>query len=391
MTDWRVYLTGTHARIDLDGYISNLALLQTMAPQASLMAVVKADAYGHGAIECAQAAVEAGVAWLGVARIDEALLLRRHGVRAPVLVLGPPNPSAIGDAIAMGISLAVGSRLSFDAVVRSAAETELPASVHIKVDTGMHRYGFTPHEVGEIVSRLNAAPNVKVVGVFTHFARADEIDLGPTDEQARIFAGVVERLRTEDHLPEWVHQANSAGILTGRHSGTNLVRAGIASYGLSPSDELAVDERFRPILSLHSAVGRRFALAPGDGVAYGWTYVAEYREEMAVVPVGYADGLPRQLANNGWFVVGGQRAPIRGRVCMDQTIISVNAHIHEGDPVEVYGAGAPMSLEHIGVAAGTNNYEIATRLTARVPRIYYRRGAPDVWEMRLLGMRGRCD
>jgi alanine racemase len=162
-------------------------------------------------------------------------------------------------------------------------------------------------------------------------------------------------------------------------------------YGQSPSGDLRVDNRFMPILELRSAVGRRFTLHRGEGVAYGWSYIAEHDEEVADVPVGYADGLPRQLANAGWFVVRGERAPIRGRVCMDQTIISVPEDAREGDVVTVYGGQSGMTLDSIGELSGTNNYEIATRLMARVPRIFLRDGRPVAWEHLLLGERGVCD
>lgn len=381
-------LGGTHALIDLDAYQRNIALLRSRAQGAACMAVIKADAYGHGAVACARAAVAAGCDWLGVARIEEALLLRREGIDAPLLVLGPPNAARLDQALRAGIALAVGSAASFDAVVQTAARIGEPARVHVKVDTGMHRYGFSVEEAVEVVERLSRNPFITVDGVFTHFARADETDLAPTDEQARRFAAVIARLRERCLLPRWVHQANSAGILTGRFAGTNLVRAGIAAYGLSPSDECRVDAEFRPVLSLRSVIGRRFTLQPGAGVAYGWTYVAERAEEVAVVPVGYADGLPRQLANTGWFVVGGERAPIRGRVCMDQTIVGVPDDAREGDLVTVYGTDGAMTLDDIAAIAGTNAYEIATRVMPRVPRIYLRNGQPVAWEHLLLAARG---
>lgn len=384
-------LAGTHALIDLDAYTANIQALRAAAPHAELMAVVKADAYGHGAVYCGHAAVAAGCAWLGVARISEGLLLRSNGISAPVLVLGPPNLAEITRALDANLTLAVGSRSVLDAVLGVAAGRSSPARVHIKVDTGMHRYGFEPHEVCDLFARLQSHAGIAVDGVFTHFARADERDLSLTDRQVAVFSDVVASLEAAGLLPRWVHQANSAGILIGRTVGSNLVRSGIATYGLDPSDELPAGPYFTPIMTVRAPVGRRFTLPRGEGVAYGWTYVAPETEEDAVVAIGYADGLPRQLANRGWFSANGERAPIHGRVCMDQTIIGAPPGLAEGDLVTVFGPEREaMSLNDIAAIAGTNSYEIATRLMARVPRIYLQCGTPVAWEQPLLGKRGYC-
>ena len=382
--------SGTHAVIDLDAYAANIAVLRSMiGPDVALMAVIKADAYGHGAVECGRAAIAAGARMLGVARIQEALFLRRAGIEGQIVLIGPPSVPEINSALEQDITLCIGSQLALDGVVAVVVRGR-SARVHVKIDTGMNRYGFAPDEICDVVAKLGYA-GVTVEGVFTHYSSADELDPSPTDQQSERFWSAINELTVNGLRPPFVHASNSAAILTGRSAGTNLVRSGIATYGLSPSDEVGVDERFRPVLSLHSVVARRGVLREGEGVSYGRTYVASADEPVAAVPVGYADGLPRRLRNQGWFVVDGERAPIRGSVCMDQTVVSVPDHVTEGDDVLVLGDGSvgEMTFDAIAAMIGTVNYEVATRLMARVPRVYVRGGRPVAWELVLTGERGR--
>jgi alanine racemase len=327
---------------------------------------------------------------LGVARITEGMYLRRAGLDCPIVLIGPPAVAEIPSALEQDITVAVGSRDSLDAI-RSAVGEGKRATVHVKVDTGMNRYGFTPDEVAGVVEALVSEDRVTVDGVFTHFSSADEFDPAPTEEQIARFWSSIAALDARGLRPHYVHTGNSAAIMTGRVDDTNLVRSGIATYGLSPSDDVRVDARFTPVMSMHSVVARRGTLRAGEGVSYGRSYVASANEQIAAVPVGYADGLPRRLRNQGWFVVGGERAPIRGSVCMDQTVVSVPYHVSEGDGVLVFGGGSEgeMSLDDIARLIGTVNYEVATRVMARVPRVYLRGGEPVAWECVLGGGRGR--
>ena len=385
--------SGTHAVIDLDAYASNIfALRSIVGHDVALMAVVKADGYGHGAVECGRAAIAAGSRMLGVARVQEALYLRRVGLDCQVVLIGPPAIGEIADALRHDITLSIGSWMAIDGVV-AGVESAGSARVHVKVDTGMNRYGFAPDELCEAVERLASHPRVTVEGVFTHFSSADELDPAPTDQQIDRFWGAIGRLDSRGLRPPYVHTSNSAAILTGRTRGTNLVRSGIATYGLSPSDEVGIDGRFKPVLSIHSVVARRGRLRAGEGVSYGRTYIASGEESVAAVPVGYADGLPRRLRNQGCFVVDGQRADIRGSVCMDQTVVSVADDASEGDRVLVLGDGSAgeMTFDAIATMVGTVNYEVATRVMARVPRIYVRSGRPVAWELVLGGERGRIE
>lgn len=387
---------GTHAVIDLDAYRSNLQRAVAITGEDfGLMAVVKANAYGHGAVECAEEAVRAGCVYLGVARIDEALHLRRGGIAAPILVIGPANMQQIGLALERDIALTVATRASADAVIAAAARTGRRAIVHVKVDTGLHRYGALPELAIQLARDLEASPHVDLEGIYTHFSSSDEDDPTPTLQQIERFEATVQRLRNEGIEPRHVHLANSAAILTGQFTSTTMVRAGILSYGLDPSEEVPLETSFRQILTVRSVITRRFVLEPGESVSYNRTYTAEQPDEAAAVPIGYADGIERHLSNVGWFAHNGRRCPIIGRVCMDQTVVKVPEDAREGDAVTIIGPGddGAMTVAEVGRLCGTNTYEPVTRLAARVPRIYIRDGKPYRWSVPLLCESGvfECD
>jgi alanine racemase len=383
--------SGTHAVINLDAYEANIRVLRSLVPQSTaFMAVVKADAYGHGAAQCALAAQQAGAAWIGVARISEARYLRANGTTAPILVLGPPNMAEIGDAIDQDITLALGTLQSISAVSDVGIRLGRPARVHLKIDTGMHRFGVAP-ELGAQAARLiEDAPGLALDGVFTHFSCADECDPTATVTETSRFEEAISAIHRAGIEPRWVHLANSAAIVTGRIGPANMVRSGILTHGLSPSDEVTADERFTPTMSIRSVVGRIASLRSGEGVSYGMLYKAKADEPLATIPIGYADGLPRTLANQGWFVINGERRPIRGRVCMDQTIVGNAAGVNEGDVAIIIGPGSEgaMTFESAGHLVGTNCYEVATRLMPRVPRLYRRGERFVAWEHLLTGERG---
>jgi alanine racemase len=315
--------------------------------------------------------------------------LRSAGVDAPIILIGPPAIGEVETALEHDITLTLGSNQAVGELLQRVGQRR--ARVHIKVESGMNRYGFAPDRVVEVVSRLNEHAGIEVEGIFTHFSSADEVDPGPTLRQLERFRVAVRALEERGVRPRYVHAANSAGILTDHFAGTNLVRSGIATYGLSPSPEVPVDGRFKPVMSVWSVVTRRSTLVRDDGVGYGLTYRAVEDEQIAAVPVGYADGLPRRLRNQGWFVIHGERAPIRGSVCMDQTVVSAPARAREGDSVLILGSGATgeMTFDAIAEIIGTVNYEVATRVMARVPRLYLRSGEPVAWEVVLTGERGR--
>jgi alanine racemase len=372
--------------VDLDRLAGNArALLRMLPPEVELLAILKANAYGHGLVPTARAALAGGARWLGVARIEEGLVLRQAGITAPVIVLGPPNHDRLGEAVAADLTLAVGSLADIAAVRQAARALGRRARVHLEVDTGMHRFGAAPDEAVALARALRSDPVFDFEGVYTHFATADAPDCRTLRLQQARFRAVRERLLAEGLHPPVVHQANSAATLRGAigdpdFPGRRLVRVGIVFYGLAPDPSLPLPPGVRPALELRARLARCFTVASGEGISYGHTYVTERPTRCGLVPVGYADGLPRALSNRGWFVVHGVRCPIRGRVCMDQTIVSLEdvPRVQLGDPVLVLGdpASGAMSAWDAAELSGTIAYEILTSLAARIPRIYVRDGEP---------------
>ncbi|MFW6074625.1 MAG: alanine racemase, partial [Chloroflexota bacterium] len=318
------------------------------------------------------------------------LQLRRGGIDAPILVIGPPNLAQVELALQQSIQLTVSTEDSLAAVVNTTDRIGTPATIHVKVDTGLHRYGAMPALAVDLVRRLHETPGVTVEGIYTHFSSSDEENPEPTLAQIRVMRSVIQQLKSEEILPSLVHVANSAAILTKHYSETNMVRAGIATYGLDPSSEVPVEEGFRQILELKSVLSRQFILEAGESVSYNRAYTAEEDHPAGTVPIGYADGIERHLSNAGWFVVGGTRSRILGRVCMDQTVIRVPEEAMEGDEVTIIGSreSGAMTVADVGALCQTNTYEPVVRLAARVPRIFIRDGAPSSWSLPLLGERG---
>lgn len=385
------FRSGTHALVDLDRLEANIhSIRETAGPGLDLLAVVKASAYGHGSVEVARSALQCGAAMLGVARIEEGLELRRSGVTAPILVIGPPNVAEIDQAIAAGLELSVGARSALDAALGTAHRLKTVLGVHLKVDTGMHRYGFFPDEAVNIARGLREDPMIDFAGIFSHFSSADEADLTETHRQQRGFESLLDELDRERLGPRWVHLANSAGIANRVFGRSNLVRAGIMMYGVPPSDDVVVPAGIEPVSQVRSTIARVFSIQAGQGVSYGHAYVADRGERLAVIPVGYADGLERHLSNRGWFLHQGRRCPIRGRVSMDQTLITVPDDAVEGDYVVVFGAGAgdAMTLVDVARLSDTIPHEVMTRLGSRVPRIYHRSGIPVSWWLPMTAERG---
>jgi alanine racemase len=384
--------SGTHAVIDLDRYAANLRTLSALAGEdKTIMAIVKANAYGHGASECARAAVDAGCSYLGVARIDEALQIRKSGIAAPILVIGPPNPAQIGIAFDNDIALTVATEASVEQVLDAAARRQMPAIIHVKIDTGLHRYGAMPALAVRLARQIESSVSTILEGVYTHYSSADEEDSEPTRRQIALFERAVADIHEAGIRPALIHNANSAATITGLFPGSNMVRAGIASYGLDPSDEIPAPNGIGQIISLKTVLTRRFVLGSGESVSYNRTYTAKRDIEAGAVPIGYADGIERHLSNRGWFVWRGEVCPIIGRVCMDQSVAAVPDGAREGDMLTVIGNGedGSMTVAAVGEMCGTNTYEPVTRIAARVPRLYLRSGVPDSWSVPILGESGR--
>jgi alanine racemase len=359
----------TWVEIDLAAIRNNVRELIRIADRP-LMAVVKANAYGHGAVAVARAALQAGASWLGVARCSEGLELRQAGVTAPILVLGATPSAEAQAAISNQLSLALYDRGLGEAYARQAAALSRRISVHIKVDTGMGRLGILPHEAASFGKWALEVPELSIEGVFTHFARADESDPRPTLVQIARFREALEALRGCGVQPRWTHAANSAAILRIPEARFDLCRAGIAVYGLSPSREVPLPSGFQPALSWKACLASSKDLPAGWGVSYGGEYVTSSVETIGAIPVGYADGWRRSAPNQ--VLVEGQRLEVIGRVCMDYCQVRLPAGGAIGDEVVLIGRQGDERIlaEDVALRWGTVNYEVVTGIAARVPRVY---------------------
>jgi alanine racemase len=370
----------TWIEVNLDQIAANVrAVSRIVGTHCRIMAVVKANGYGHGAEMIAESAIAAGANSLAVATVDEGILLRRSGIRAPILVLSPIAPGEVRRALEFDLSLTIATReMAEIAASESARLGGDAAEVHLKLDSGMHRYGTEPSGLLAVARFVHSANGLHLAGVYTHFADADATDLEFTDEQMGVFQEFIATLSAEGIAPGFVHASNSAALLAHPRFHLNMVRLGIALYGLPPSLEFRLPGEIKPALSLKSTVCRVIELEPGDTVSYGRTYRAGTREHAALVPVGYADGLRRDLSNRGEMAIQGTRVPIIGRVCMDQTVVKVveEEPAHLGDMVDVIGTGDANELTFTEVARelDTIPYELVTGLSIRIPRYYWRGG-----------------
>lgn len=361
----------TWAEIHLSHIAHNVKATRALiGSQVRLMAVVKADAYGHGAVPVSRTAIQAGADWLGVATLDEALAIRRSGICAPILVLGYVSPMYANVAAEHDVTLTVVSVEH----ARSLKEIQCSKalSVHLKVDTGMGRLGvLSPDDVAEVARALNGSC-VRLTGAFTHFAQADSLDkshaCGQLDLVRRAFGRLVEVGLKREELT--FHAANSAAIIDMPESYFDLVRLGISLYGVYPSDGVKKDRlNLRQALSLYTRVVQVKHVPPGTTIGYGSTYVTDRETVVATLPIGYADGLFRALSNRGFVKIGRERCPIIGRVCMDQVMIDASRvpSIQVGDVVTVYD---DETLPILSQFAGTIPYELLCAISPRVRRLY---------------------
>ncbi|MCP2335577.1 alanine racemase [Actinomadura rupiterrae] len=364
------------ARIDLDAISGNVAVMREQAGGAEVMAMVKAEAYGHGLVPAARAALAGGASWLGVAKLDEGLRLREAGVLGvPVLVcLGVPGED-YARGVAERLDFAVGARWLLDELAAAAERAGRPVRVHLKADTGMSRGGATPEDWQPLVDAALAAEAtglVNVVGLMSHFACADELDHASVPRQLATFTDMVESAEKAGVRPEVRHLANSAAALTLPDARFDLVRPGIATYGLSPVPSLG-SFGLRPAMTLTASTALVKRVPAGSGVSYGHTYVTESETNLAVVPAGYGDGIPRHGSNVLPVLAAGKRRTIAGRVCMDQFVIDIGDDaLAAGDEVVLFGPGdrGEPTAEDWADALGTISYEIVTRIGGRVPRVY---------------------
>lgn len=356
------------AEVDLGAIAHNIGAVRSrLAPSCRLMAVVKADAYGHGVVPVCQAALEAGAAWVGVATLGEGIALRLGGIDAPILVLGGLTAGEVADAVAHQLSISITSLEMAETVLDRPGR--LPMGVHLKVDTGMTRLGVFPRDVAALLDRL-AARGIPLEGCYTQLACADEPDDPMTGEQLARFEPVLEVIR--GRFPRvLVHAANSAAALAAPHTHFDMVRVGLAIYGLYPSPQLRNAAALRPAMRLCSRVVRTARVGPGTAVSYGAAYRTQTSTTIATVACGYADGYPRLAGAGGEVVIRDRRHRIAGRVCMDHLMADVgDAPVAVGDVAQLFGE--TLSADEVAAWAQTVSYEILCGVGLRVPRIYVR-------------------
>jgi alanine racemase len=364
----------TWIEINLSAVEQNVKAVRAAAG-VPVMAVVKANGYGHGAVEVARAALAAGASWLAVSCAEEALVLRAAGISVPILVLGMVTAQEADEAIAAGLSLTVYCRESAELYSQRASALGRSVNVQLKVDSGMGRLGTLPGDQSLSLARtITAMPSVHLEGVFTHLACADEQDPAPTLAQLEKFNGVLQALGEAGIRPAWIHAANSAAALAFPQARFNIVRAGVAIYGVHPSPHVTLPASFRPALSWKARLVSCKVLPPGWGVSYGMEYHTAGEETVGVIPVGYADGWRRNRPNI--VLLGGRRTPVIGRVCMDQCMISLPRDASLGTEVVLIGKqnGEEIRVEEVAGRWGTINYEVITGISARMPRVYVRDG-----------------
>lgn len=358
--------------VDLDVIARNVARLKAHAAAPGLIAVVKAGGYGHGLVPTAHACLAGGADRLAVALVEEGVALRHAGIDAPILVMTEPPASAARALLEADLDPTVYTP-AFLAALNDAAVGGPPARVHVKLDTGMRRVGVPPADWQAVLEAVVAAPQVTFEGLWSHFAVADEPDHPFIAAQTRAFADGVALARRSARPPQVVHLANSAGTLHLPATHYDLVRPGLAVYGLEPAPGLAAGLGLEPALSWYSRLSLVKRLAAGEGVSYGLTWQATQPTTLGTVPAGYADGVVRALARRGRVVVGGRRVPLAGRVCMDQFCVDLGAaDAAVGDEVVLLGGqgSARVTAEDWADWLGTINYEIICGLGARVPRVY---------------------
>lgn len=367
----------TWAEVSLGAIRHNASLFKSSLKDACrFMAVVKANGYGHGSIAVAKAAISAGADYLGVALVDEAIRLRDAGIDVPILVLGYTAPYAVMKAIQHQVSLTVFSEQVLDEIIVCTEEIKQPARIHLKIDSGMTRIGVTSHEEALSLARKAVSSRfVKLEGLFTHFADADSIDPSYTQRQFQRFQAFIRRL--EDHgirIP-LKHACNSAAAMQYPDMHLDMVRVGIALYGLYPSSEVRhPGYPLKPAMQLKTRISSLKRVPAGQSVGYGRTFIPQNECLIATVPIGYADGLSRQLSNRGAALVRNRRIPIVGKVCMDQTMLNATSvpSAQIGDEVILFGGSAEafLSIDEVAEAMNTINYEVVCLIGERVPRIY---------------------
>ena len=369
-----------YAAIDMDALRYNIKKMQSLKPGMKTLVVIKADAYGHGAVTIAKRIADMAD-YYGVATVDEAVELRKAGITTPILIIGYTASDDFEKLLDYDITQAVYDIAECRKLSDLAVSRGTKAKVHIKVDTGMSRIGFQADANGiEEASKLKDFPGLTIEGIFTHYAKADEMDKQYALKQKERFLTFIKGLEDRGITFALKHIDNSAGTMEMPDEGFDMFRLGIVTYGLYPSDEIDKSVEIHPVMSLVAHVAHVKTVPEGRGVSYGWTFVTCRPTRIATITCGYADGYPRALSNKGHVIIHGRYAPIIGRVCMDQIMVDVT-EIPEtavGDAVTLLGreGDAVITVEELAEPAASFNYEFVCGVARRVPRVYYEAGQP---------------
>ncbi len=381
-TAWEALHRPTWAEISLDALAANTKALRDLAAPAALMAVVKADAYGHGAVECARTALEAGASWLGVAALEEAIEFRRAGLTAPILTMTAGSPGQAPTFAAHDVTAGLYEPEVAEALAAAGRQAGRPVHAHLKVDTGMGRLGVTCDQAGlDLALRLARLEGLTLDGVYSHYATSDEPDLGFARRQAELFDWFIAQAARQGLTFRWQHIANSAGLLGLPESRHNLIRAGIALYGLHPSEDVDLSKvELAPVMSWKARLMYVKTVPAGTSISYGREYVAPRPTRVGTVAVGYADGYRRAQKGKAHVLVGGRPCPVLGRICMDHIMVGLDGapEAKAGDEVVLLGRqdGAAITAEEMAALCQTINYEIAAGIGRRMPRLFIRGGRP---------------
>lgn len=352
-----------NVRIDLAAFRHNLGAIQSLAPDAAILPVIKADGYGHGMIPLAREALKFGAPMLGVGALEEGRALRREKIASPALLLDGIFPEEAADAVKYRLTPVVFSLEVAKELNRAGKKAGKKTAVHLKFDTGMSRLGFTLHQAVDAITQIAKMKNIHVEGVMTHLASSGDVQSPQTDNQLRRFEGVLEVVKKVGLKPLYIHAANSAAILNYRQSHYGMVRPGIALYGSAPAEMKGVE--FKPVMTVTSRLISVKDIPQGEGIGYNATYVTPRNKKVGVVLGGYADGINRLLSNRGAFLVRGKPVPIIGNVCMDMVMVDLSRvpSAAPGDEVVILGGDVPeTSAEHWAELAGSIPYEIFCRL-----------------------------
>jgi alanine racemase len=368
----------TRAEISIPNLLNNFAIVRSLvAPQVKIMAMVKANAYGHGIVRISQELIKAGVDYLGVAYLEEALFLRQHGITTPILVCGAINTEQIPEFIVNDIAITSSSLDKSKAINNAAKSLGKKALVHLKIDTGMERIGVHWYNAHKFINETMSLDGISVIGIFSHLAKA-ESDAEFTKQQIQRFEEIVAYMQNHTICPPYVHIANSAGIINHPSSHFTMVRPGIMLYGYNPNgyDPTVTfnGRKLQPVMTLKTKVSYFKVVPAHTGISYNHLYTTSKQTRVVTLPVGYGDGYSRLLSNKGEVIIRGNKYPVVGAVCMDQIMVDIgpDGSAYNGDDVLLFGQmdGHTIPLESLCEKIGTITYEVLTTISPRVPRIY---------------------